>query len=68
MIFFNEEINSDSFFISTSISLIPSAVNFCNLNSNIASTCTTDKLYKPFEFLVSINAVSYTHLTLPTKA
>ena len=38
MIFFNEEINSDNFFISTSISFIPSAVNLCYLNSYIAST------------------------------
>ena len=64
IIFFNEEINSDSFFISTSISLIPSAVNFCNLNSNIASTCTTDKLYKPFEFLLSIKETIFFDLLI----
>ena len=31
-------INSANFLISISISLIPKAVNFCNLNSKIATT------------------------------
>ena len=35
---FKKAFNPCYFFISNSISLIPSAVNFCNLNSNIAST------------------------------
>ena len=43
MIFLNLAISSASFLISTSISLIPSAVNFCNLNSKIATTCGSDK-------------------------
>ena len=48
------DINSANFFISTSISLIPSAVNFCNLNSNIAFTCNSLKEYKFLFFLSSI--------------
>ena len=39
IIFLNLIINSASFFISTSISLAPKAVNFCNLNSKIDRTC-----------------------------
>ena len=35
--------SSANFFISTSISLIPKAVNFCNLNSRIEVTCSSDK-------------------------
>ena len=35
-------INSASFLISISISLIPKAVNFCNLSSKIARTCVSD--------------------------
>jgi len=43
MIFLNLVISSANFFISTSISFIPRAVNFCNLNSNIAVTWGSDK-------------------------
>ena len=37
-------IKTESFLISVSISLIPNAVNFCNLNSRIAITCFSVKV------------------------
>ncbi len=42
IIFLYFVINSANFLISISISLIPRAVNFCNLNSKIASTCNLE--------------------------
>ena len=43
IIFLNFAIRSASFLISISISFIPRAVSFCNLNSKIAKTCDSVK-------------------------
>ena len=43
MILFNSIIIFDKLLISFSISFIPKAVSFCNLNSRIAATCFSDK-------------------------
>ena len=52
-------INSDNLLISKSISLIPSAVNFCNLSSRIAVTWDSVRLYCVTFFLFSINFINF---------
>ena len=42
IIFLKAIIDFDNLLISVSISPIPKAVSFCNLNSRIASTCSID--------------------------
>ena len=59
MIFLNLIINSASFFISTSISLAPKAVNFCNLNSRIAKTCDSVNEYRFLLFLPSTKEINF---------
>ena len=44
IIFLKLIINSANFLISISISFIPKAVSFCNLNSNIAFICYPDRV------------------------
>ena len=51
------EIKSASFFISISISLIPKAVSFCNLNSKIALTWESESEYMPDVLLFSTNEI-----------
>ena len=59
IIFLNFEISSASFLISISISLIPRAVNFCNLSSKIAATCGSDNKYKFLLLLLSIKEINF---------
>ena len=51
--FLNYFDSSDNCFISNSSSLVPSAVNFCNFNSKIATTCSSLKLYLLLTFSLS---------------
>ena len=64
MIFLKFAISAASFFISTSISFIPSAVNFCNLNSRIARTWGSDKEYKFLPFLPSTKEINFWDLLI----
>ena len=64
IIFLYFAINSASFLISISISFIPNAVSFCNLNSRIATTWGSDKLYKPFDFLFSTSEIIFWDLLI----
>ena len=64
IIFLNPLIKSANFFISTSISLIPNAVNFCNLSSKIATTWGSDREYKFFPFLSSTKEISFKDLLI----
>ena len=59
IIFLYFAINSANFFISTSISLIPSAVNFWSLSSKIALTCGSVRTYWDVFFLFSINFINF---------
>ena len=59
IIFLYFVINSANFLISISISLIPKAVNFCNLSSKIASTCRLEIEYVPFIFFDSIKVIIF---------
>ena len=64
IIFLNLAINSASFLISTSISFIPSAVNFWSLNSKIARTCGSDNEYKFLPFFPSTNDINFCDLLI----
>ena len=64
IIFLNLVINSASFFISTSISLIPRAVNFCSLSSKIASTCGSESEYTFLLFLPSTREINFWDLLI----
>ena len=59
IIFLYFAINSASFLISTSISLIPRAVNFCSLSSKIASTCGSESEYTFLLFLPSTREINF---------
>ena len=64
MIFLYFVINSANFLISISISFIPNAVSFCNLNSKIAFTCKVDKEYKVFDFELSTSEINFFDLLI----
>ena len=59
IIFLYLTIKSANFLISNSISLIPKAVNFCNLNSKIAFTWGSEREYKFLLFLFSIKEIIF---------
>ena len=64
IIFLNLVISSANFSISISISFIPNAVNFCNLNSKIALTCNSEREYKELDFLLSISVINFFDLLI----
>ena len=51
---------SESFIISASISVIPKAVSFCNLNSKIDSTCSLLNWYLVIDCFFSIREINLT--------
>ena len=52
-------IKSDNFLISASISFIPKAVSFCNLNSKIEFTWSIEKEYTAIVFFFSMSLINF---------